>query len=653
MRTCTLKMIRISAVMVASLMGASAQAQPTQFVNLGTLTPPASPSYARQTFADSELLPAQTLTVHWVRFEIAAPIANDLYLELDSRNYTDLPITFALYNNTGALVVADDTDGSFGNTAGLSFGSTAERVPWVGPVARGQDGPLAVGVYWLAVVAGSQSEITLGPTWGVSTPRTYEVGFDEGQLFAETGVFGGNLTAFPRPGNDDCANAVTITENAGLTPAWSGTSLGASGDAASTCHPNVPNLSTKDVWLNYVPSLTGWVTMTLSGGSGGAITPILTRYSAGCGSSQVRCAGGGSFASNVGTRLTFPVVAGEPVLLSAALRAGEWGAMSLSITPVGAPCNLQTPANSIREIESECGSNSNDGCIGTLRNFDLIQLGETVSGRLFNTRTSNDIDYFSLVLSAPTTFRITARSQLPFDVLLRTVNSAGCPGTIVARASSLSYADLCQPITITQAAGGRFLISISHNARDEFNCTTEYGEYWISIDDVACELPTYTTQPTSVQVCAGGTATFTAATNGTGTEPRGWEWERTTGGTPVWIPVSNGIFSAAGSAATLSGATTGTLQISGVDAAAAVRFRATVQACAVAPSRPAALSLQASAACTCRADFNGDQTVSVPDIFAFLGAFFDNSITADVDNSGSVTVQDVFAFLVLWFAGCP
>ncbi len=54
----------------------------------------------------------------------------------------------------------------------------------------------------------------------------------------------------------------------------------------------------------------------------------------------------------------------------------------------------------------------------------------------------------------------------------------------------------------------------------------------------------------------------------------------------------------------------------------------------------------------CRADFNGDGVVSVPDIFTFLAAWFAMSADADFDLDGVITVPDIFAFLAAWFAGC-
>ncbi len=55
----------------------------------------------------------------------------------------------------------------------------------------------------------------------------------------------------------------------------------------------------------------------------------------------------------------------------------------------------------------------------------------------------------------------------------------------------------------------------------------------------------------------------------------------------------------------------------------------------------------------CRADFNQDDDLAVPDIFAFLSAWFGGSDTANFDGEGETpTVPDIFAFLSAWFAGC-
>jgi hypothetical protein len=52
-----------------------------------------------------------------------------------------------------------------------------------------------------------------------------------------------------------------------------------------------------------------------------------------------------------------------------------------------------------------------------------------------------------------------------------------------------------------------------------------------------------------------------------------------------------------------------------------------------------------------RSDFNGDGTIGVPDIFAFLNSWFAGSPAADFDGTNGLAVQDIHAFLSAWFAG--
>jgi hypothetical protein len=55
----------------------------------------------------------------------------------------------------------------------------------------------------------------------------------------------------------------------------------------------------------------------------------------------------------------------------------------------------------------------------------------------------------------------------------------------------------------------------------------------------------------------------------------------------------------------------------------------------------------------CPGDFDQDGTVAVPDIFAFLAAWFALDPAADLDGNPGVEVPDIFAFLSFWFTPCP
>lgn len=54
----------------------------------------------------------------------------------------------------------------------------------------------------------------------------------------------------------------------------------------------------------------------------------------------------------------------------------------------------------------------------------------------------------------------------------------------------------------------------------------------------------------------------------------------------------------------------------------------------------------------CAADFDGNGQLEVPDLFAFLSAWFAHDSAADLDGNGAWEVPDVFTFLSAWFAGC-
>lgn len=56
---------------------------------------------------------------------------------------------------------------------------------------------------------------------------------------------------------------------------------------------------------------------------------------------------------------------------------------------------------------------------------------------------------------------------------------------------------------------------------------------------------------------------------------------------------------------------------------------------------------------TCPADFTGDGTLDVFDVFAFLEAFNTSDPAADFTGDGSYDIFDVFGFLDVFNAGCP
>jgi len=63
--------------------------------------------------------------------------------------------------------------------------------------------------------------------------------------------------------------------------------------------------------------------------------------------------------------------------------------------------------------------------------------------------------------------------------------------------------------------------------------------------------------------------------------------------------------------------------------------------------------LRTSAAPLCAVDIDGNDAVTVNDLFTFLGRYFGGCTVADFNQSGGISVQDIFDFLAAYFLGCP
>jgi hypothetical protein len=146
----------------------------------------------------------------------------------------------------------------------------------------------------------------------------------------------------------------------------------------------------------------------------------------------------------------------------------------------------------------------------------------------------------------------------------------------------------------------------------------------------AADAPAITQHPQSASPCLGGPVSLAVAA--TGTQPMLYQWRRND-------MALDTIAHPSASTPTLSFDSVGLAEQGSYD-------------CVVANSCDSATSLEATVV-ICFADFNCSGFVEVPDIFAFLSAWFANDARADFDGSGlPVSVPDIFAFLSAWFAGC-
>ncbi|MCU0688890.1 MAG: hypothetical protein MUE97_04010, partial [Phycisphaerales bacterium] len=202
------------AVMLTCLAGSigcvsAALAQPANFFDAGAVTVPATPSSTSDGIDLSGLFdfgdgvsPGETLGVKWVKVELSNAVSGDLYFDTSVSIFPQLrDAVLAVYSDTGVLVASDDTtSGNRNNGAGLSFGSLDERTPPEFPRLRGQNGSLAAGTYWFAVVAGTGSQVSLGAnSWNASTTQGYVLGFGDNDTYIEWAMQFGNTTPLPPP----------------------------------------------------------------------------------------------------------------------------------------------------------------------------------------------------------------------------------------------------------------------------------------------------------------------------------------------------------------------------------------------------------------------------------------------------------------------
>ncbi len=661
------------------------QAQPATFVDVGDITAPSTPpsttEYVNLPFDLFDFgggdTPGEILTVKWLRFNLTNTVTSPLFLDVDTRIYDGGDLFLALYDNAGNLVATDDVDGSFpdGIGAGLSFGSIDARNPPDTPRLAGQDGAtLPSGVYWLALVAGGASSVTANPTaWDVTTTASIQLGFFlPGTNYLEMAILVGNTVPFPPPANDNCENALPLGEDAAPgEPTWVGTNEGATNDGITPCYrtPPFPALAAKDIWFLYTPTQTGKAIISAGGGNGGAATPVLSAYFDGCGSSVRACSGGGSFAFDDRVRIALDVVAGQPILLSLSVRAGQFGDMDLSIRLVPPPCSLSVPAGAVQEIEQFCGEDLNGGCNVTPAAYDTITPGQPVTGTLFNTRSLRDTDWFQFTIEERSNVSVSLSAQFASVVSIQRLvpPDQGCFGNVEFFAESPDYFNPCVPAQANQSLeAGTYLVVVAHGFFDGFDCGSGYEQYVLSLNAEPCSTPSFA-QPADVVACAGSTTQLSVDAGGAGALSYGWEVGLDFGGGQFfWFQISDGSLPPFfGSAAVVSGSNTSTLTISGLDQGADQAFRVRVTACETVQSEPIFLTVLPTDAPECGAnpcnyDYNQDENVDLTDaqqmaqVFVGLLSAEANWLDGDLNGDENADLTDAQILATFVVSGvCP
>jgi hypothetical protein len=165
---------------------------------------------------------------------------------------------------------------------------------------------------------------------------------------------------------------------------------------------------------------------------------------------------------------------------------------------------------------------------------------------------------------------------------------------------------------------------------------------WISIvvlDGLDCA-PTIDTPPLDTAYTQGGTASFLARAS----SPAGrltFQWQRNAVDVQDRQSMST-------DESSITGATGQLLTISNMQPSDQGSYT-----CIISSACGSIATAAASLGSPCSADFDGSGTVAVPDIFAFLSAWFAQDPSADFNRDSAISVPDIFAFLAAWFAGCP
>lgn len=148
----------------AMLTAGAAVAQPASFTDLGVLT------------GDGAFtVKVGPNEIQWFRFEIGQGASGSNYLDLTtSSSTTNIDTEIGLYANDGSLAGNDDDNGvglastlSFGAGSGLLLGDVFNLGG--DGLANGENGPLAAGVYFIAV---GEFDVTFGPDFGAESVGT-------------------------------------------------------------------------------------------------------------------------------------------------------------------------------------------------------------------------------------------------------------------------------------------------------------------------------------------------------------------------------------------------------------------------------------------------------------------------------------------------
>ena len=150
------------------------------------------------------------------------------------------------------------------------------------------------------------------------------------------------------PGNDNCADAVVVTDGV-----YDYDNSLATTDGAASCGG-----SGNDVWYSYTAASDGVLNVTTCNLTG--MDTVISAF-AGCGGAELAC---NDDTCGLQSAINVPVVTGDTVLVAVAGFGGGRGSGQVQFT-LGGPCNIVQPSGAVQENEdcqSDLATDANGGC---------------------------------------------------------------------------------------------------------------------------------------------------------------------------------------------------------------------------------------------------------------------------------------------------
>ncbi len=459
------------------------------------------------------------------------------------------------------------------------------------------------------------------------------------------------------PANDNCSNAEVATVGT-----YSGDNSTASTDGSATC--GYENGGKKDVWYSFTAPSSHQIRFDTVGSA--QSDTVLALFD-GCGGTQLACNDDGP---GIGLKslIDYGMSTGQTVYVRFASYGltPTGGGYNLNITdlgPAGACCSATGTCAVVTSATctgyfigdgTTCEAETcvlgacclSSGCIqtnaaactgqgGTFAGAGIVCSGANVTGTLFN---SGDA----------------------FPVTIPDANPAGVTASIVIPAGSGTVSGLSVAIDLNHTWVGDLIVTISNGSTTVslvnrpgytgtgFGYSTDVGGQYVFTD--AASTPFAVAAATGPALAAGsyqpasplsafdgapfeGTWTLTVSDNAGGD----------TGMINALSFVSVQVADACGSNGACCAGTTCSVTDSASCTGAFSHYAGDNTVCN-APGN--------NTSPCCKADYNHSGTVTVQDIFDFLGGYFTQNPQADINTSGTVTVQDIFDFLGAYFTGC-